>query len=147
MGRPTKLTPEVQETIVEAVEAGNYFETAAALAGISKQTLYNWIDRGEAGEEPFDLFFDAIKSAEASAEKTALERVQGAQQGWQAHMTFLERRHPQRWGRRDPDHGLKTKLLEAELDMMRAKVKMLEAGVDPDAHRTELHIHQDAVEE
>lgn len=147
MGRPTKLTPEVQTIIIEAVEAGNYFETAAALANICKATLYNWIEKGEAGEDLFVEFLDAIKSAEAKAERNALAKVHGSGPGWQALMTFLERRHPSRWGRRDPDHGLKTKLLEAELETLKAKLKLLEAGVDPDAHRTELHIHPDAVEE
>jgi len=42
MARPTKLTPAVQKKIVDAIKAGNYMETAAAYAGISKQTLYNW---------------------------------------------------------------------------------------------------------
>jgi len=32
-GRPTKLTPEVQEEVCNAVRAGNYMETAAALRG------------------------------------------------------------------------------------------------------------------
>jgi len=135
MGRPTKLTPEVQAVIIEAVEAGNYFETAAALAKICKQTLYSWIEKGEAGEEPYAAFLDALKGAEAKAEQDALRDVREAQVGWQAHMTFLERRHPTRWGRRDPDYSLKTKLLEAELATANAKLKLLEAGQDPDAQQ------------
>lgn len=135
MGRPTKLTPEVQAVIIEAVEAGNYFETAAMLAGICKATLYNWIESGEAGELPFAEFLDALKSAESKAEAAALAVVRAAPDRWQANMTFLERRHPSRWGRRDPDHSLKTKLLKAELKTLRAKLKLLEAGHDPDAQQ------------
>ena len=38
-GRPTKLTPDVQEKIVQAIRAGNYIETAAAYAGVR---MYVW---------------------------------------------------------------------------------------------------------
>ena len=48
MGRPTKLTPEVHERIANAIRRGNYIETAAALAGISKVALYDWLHRGAA---------------------------------------------------------------------------------------------------
>ncbi len=135
MGRPTKLTPEVQATIVQVVEEGNYFETAAAIAGISKVTLYSWIEKGEAGDEPFAEFLNALKDAEAKAERQALADVRLGQPGWQANMTFLERRHPSRWSRRDPDHGVKTKLLEAELETAKQKLELLKAGINPDGEQ------------
>lgn len=50
------------------------------------------------------LFVFLMERAEAEAEVTALSRVQLAAQDarhWQAAMTFLERRHPDHWGRRD----------------------------------------------
>lgn len=46
MARPTKLTPQVHERIVNAISKGNYIETAAALAGIDKTTLYDWLRTG-----------------------------------------------------------------------------------------------------
>ncbi|MDQ3480274.1 MAG: hypothetical protein M3423_02905 [Actinomycetota bacterium] len=50
-GRPTKLTPRVHTVIIESIRAGNYMEVAARAAGIRKQSLYNWIERGpQAGE-------------------------------------------------------------------------------------------------
>lgn len=39
-GRKTKLTPERQTKILNAIRAGAYVETAAAAAGINKVTLY-----------------------------------------------------------------------------------------------------------
>ena len=54
-----KINKRKIEQIVAAVRAGNFIETAAAFAGISKQTLYNWLkegarerDRRESGEKP-----------------------------------------------------------------------------------------------
>lgn len=48
MGRPTKLDPDRQKRIVDAIRTGNYFDTAVALAGISRATAYGWLTRGEA---------------------------------------------------------------------------------------------------
>ena len=42
-GRPTKLTDEVQKQIIQVIEMGNYIETAAAYAGVSKDALYKWL--------------------------------------------------------------------------------------------------------
>jgi len=33
MGRPSKLTPEVQERLRQAIRAGNYYEAVCAYAG------------------------------------------------------------------------------------------------------------------
>lgn len=104
MPRQTKLTPEIQERIVLAVRAGNYLSVAARAAGIHEATLYRWLERGRgpAGREPYRAFCEALKEAEAAAEvhAVALIRQQMPQQ-WTAAMTFLERRFPDRWRRRD----------------------------------------------
>jgi transposase len=55
-------------------------------------------------------FFNAIKEAEAVAENSYLEKIQKAAEGdpekdikpvWQAAAWYLERKHPDRWGRRE----------------------------------------------
>lgn len=101
-GRPTKLTPAVQAKIVAGVERGNYGEVAAALAGVSRASFFRWLARGEAEEQgPFRDFRDAIKEAESAGEDYAVEMVRKAMPGnWQAAMTYLERRHPDRWARK-----------------------------------------------
>jgi transposase-like protein len=102
-GRKTKLTPEVQEKIVSAIRAGNYAAIAAEYAGISEGTFYGWLKRGR--EESKGVFFEflkAVKGAEREAEVRAVAHVQKHfAENWTAAMTFLERKFPQRWGRRD----------------------------------------------
>ncbi len=103
IGRPTKLTPELQAKILTAVRAGNYVETAAAHAGINKATLYDWLKRG-ADEESgiYREFSNAIEKAWADAEvMDVLLMSKAAQENWQAVAWRLERRHPDRWGRRE----------------------------------------------
>lgn len=102
MPRKTKLTPERQEKIVGAIRAGNYANVAAAYAGIDESTFYNWMKRGEDGEEPFLAFFQSVKDAEAEWEVATAARINKAASGsWQAGMTMLERKAPERWGRSD----------------------------------------------
>jgi transposase len=141
MGRPSKLTAEVQSVIVEALEKGAYLETAATLAGIGKRTVFEWIERGEADDdvEPYAEFARLTKEASAKAEVASLETVRAMPQGWQAQAWFLERRFPSRYAKREPDYDLKTKQLMADLakselecDTLKQKLDMLKAGLNPD---------------
>jgi transposase len=124
-GRPTKLTPEVQERIVTALRAGNYRETASRHAGISYMTFRRWEMKGE-----------AIKKAEADAEVRDLELIsKAAEEQWQAAAWKLERKYPQRWGRRDATklelsgEVKQVTISDRELDQLREAVKKI-AGPD-----------------
>lgn len=91
------------QQLLEAVEAGNYIETAAELAGLSKVTVYNWLKRAEANETPYVALANALKRASARAEAAEVTKVRNAGNDprfWAASMTYLERRHPERWARR-----------------------------------------------
>lgn len=47
MGRPSKLTKDVQKKIESAIAGGNYYEAACRYAGIDYQTFRNWnIEKG-----------------------------------------------------------------------------------------------------
>ena len=101
-GRPGKLTPDVQETILSAVKAGNYPLTAARAARVSEPTFYRWLALGREGKEPYRALVEGIKQAEGEAEVNAVAILHKAMpESWQAAMTFLERKFPSRWKRRD----------------------------------------------
>ena len=102
-GRPSKLTPERQKKLVDAIRAGNYYETACTYAGIEYQTFRNWMTAGEqATRGKYFGFFEAITRAEAEAESRAVALWQKAMpDDWRAAQMFLERRHPDRWGKQD----------------------------------------------
>ena len=80
-GRPTGLTPQVRNTILKAVENGCYAHVAAAKAGITEKTLYEWINRGESGEEPFREFSECLLTSCANAEDRVLGILKSAQEG------------------------------------------------------------------
>jgi transposase len=116
-GRPTKLTPDIQVKIVDALKMGNYIETAAALAGINKTSIYEWLKRGarelervennpnariRKEEEPFVKFSNAVQKAQAESEQRDLLIIAKAgQTDWKASAWRLERKYPQRWGRKE----------------------------------------------
>ena len=103
MGRPTKLTPVVHERVVQAIRAGNYAEAAARAAGISPSTYYRWLERGaEEKRGIYRDFSDAVEQAEADAEVHAAAVIRKAMSDdWRAALAYLERRHPERWRRRE----------------------------------------------
>ena len=107
-GRPPKLTPELQADIVGLVQAGNYLETAAHLAGVNVSTVRMWLRQGAQAKSPdkYTRFLAVVRKAEAYAEAHGVQRVRahGATH-WQAEAWFLERRYRDRWGRSDNEGG------------------------------------------
>jgi len=120
-----KLTPEVQDRIINALRAGNYVETAAQLAGVGRASIYRWIDKGQsaidreeqgeelnADDERYAEFARGVEEARASAMARNVALVNtAAQTTWQAAAWWLERTNPQMWGRHlraevsGPDQG------------------------------------------
>lgn len=63
----TLLTAVVQEQITAAIRAGGFPEVAAQAFGVSRRTFADWRKRGQAGEEPFSSFSEAVDTAIAQA--------------------------------------------------------------------------------
>jgi transposase-like protein len=103
-GRPSKFNPETAQKIISAIRDGNYMETAAAYAGLSKDTFYDWLKQGAAkdAKPEYKAFSDSIAIALAEAEVLDLETIGTASRSqWQAAAWRLERRNHERWGRAD----------------------------------------------
>jgi transposase len=102
-GRPTLLTDEVEERILRAIRAGNFRGTAAQWAGIGERTLRDWMKRGEEDEESREgLFRLRLLEAEQSAEIRMVGLISKAAEKDPKHAQWwLERKHPDRWGRKD----------------------------------------------
>jgi len=85
-GRTTKLTPAIQTAIVTAVTAGAPLVQAAELAGVAKDTVLEWVARGE-GRDPrpstpaYAQFAQAITHAKASDEIRRIARIDAAARG------------------------------------------------------------------
>ena len=122
MGRPDRLTPEIQAKVVMYLKRGNYVETAAALAGVSRNAIKEWIRRGNDPHAPkkYRDFLGAVDAAIAEAEDRDIGRIDQAAAGWRearddkgnlimparapnwkAAAWRLERRHPRRWANKE----------------------------------------------
>ena len=78
-------------------------ETAAVFCGVSKQTLYTWLKRGN--EEPntiFEKLLDALDQAMAESEVRDMIAVNKAVEDgdWRAVAWRLERKFPRKWGKK-----------------------------------------------
>jgi hypothetical protein len=99
-GRPTKLTQEVHEKIVSAIQLGNYGAVAARFAGIDRCTFFSWMRKGrERKGAIYVRFAKAVRDAQALAEARAIQVIaQAANENWQAAAWYLARKYPDRWG-------------------------------------------------
>jgi transposase len=98
--------------VIDAIEKGHSTTMAAQAGGISRRTLYDWVDKGEAARDaletdpdakltPFDQeylwFLEQYEKAQLERKKTLLSRIEdaGSDAGkWQANAWLLERLYP-----------------------------------------------------
>lgn len=129
VGRRVKLTEARQQKIVQAIALGTPLVTAFQYAGISHETGYEWLRKGEhpAKAPIYAAFLEAVTQARAQDEMRRIGRIEQAGRGgaviarktihrkdgtveteertappdWQADAWFLERSRSQTWGRQD----------------------------------------------
>ena len=98
-GRPTSLTLDVRRAIIESLRDGATISVSCSAAGISRQTFYDWIKRGQAEESPFKEFIDICERVIAESEISAVASIRAAgKKNWKALAWLLSRRHRRRWG-------------------------------------------------
>jgi transposase len=99
-----KLTPQLQEQIGNNITLGMPLKFAAEAAGITEQTFYNWLKKGETETKgQFYEFAEHVKACKAKAVQLHLKLItKAATEGtWQASAWILERRFPEEFGRRE----------------------------------------------
>ena len=102
MARPTKLTPEVHEAIVDGINAGLTFRLSCARAGVTPATFYNWLEKGEVAQSGALMeFFNAVERAKADSALRLISQITlQAPADWRAAAFILERRFPDDYGKR-----------------------------------------------
>ncbi len=78
MGRNSKYTEALQEQICSLIARGNRAHVAASVCGIHQATHYRWLQMGEAGQEPYRDYCEAVKKAENEAEQRFLTVIEEA---------------------------------------------------------------------
>lgn len=97
------------EAFVKVIGTGVSIDTACAIVGISKQTVYDWLARAEEhrdadpvpdGEQDYLDFSDSLMRARETVVSIATAGiVEAGKSDWRAYGWFLERSRPEEWGR------------------------------------------------
>jgi len=125
-----KISNTLIDKVLPVVREGNYPEIACQSIGVSHQTFYNWLNRGEAiyhsidnpvNESDVELterdalylrFFIEVKRAEAEAEISDIREINKGEKNAIPRLAKLSRRHPSRWAdRRDDSDRIKEGLI------------------------------------
>ncbi|QSI50008.1 helix-turn-helix domain-containing protein [Thermobispora bispora] len=128
MARPTKLTTEVADQIVQGVRDGLPLARAAEAAGVHRSTVYNWLQLAETAEATPDLvaFADRLTRARVTAQQTLINAAFQAAVGGQVieegtrpdGSTYVKRTPPDGrtaldlLARMDPEHWRPVKAVE-----------------------------------
>jgi len=103
-GPSPKLTPALQQRIVDMIARGNCRDVASASCGIYTSTLRKWLSKGalarsECREDVYSRFLDAMDKAEADLQASMLRNIAEASfNDWRAAAWRLEKLRPQRYG-------------------------------------------------
>jgi transposase len=123
MSRRTSLSKDMIEMTYDLLKEGHYNEDVAEYIGVSQQTFYNWMNKGEElhemSEEEYEEhikqlpnettkknaklfleFFETVKRANTEAKMQALRNIRKAgKKSWQAEAWFLERKFRSQFAR------------------------------------------------
>lgn len=103
-GRPTKLTPELQEFLCSKIRKSLPLTTACDIAELGWSTFLEWMQRGDAGESPYKEFAGAVKKAKGEAQEFWIDILNSATVDKSINPApawfVLERSDPANWGRK-----------------------------------------------
>jgi len=117
VGRDSKLTRERQEQIAQAIEQGKSMTSAARMAGVSRNAVYSWIEKGEDAEEGiYAEFHDRLTRARGHGEDfyfgLALELAK-ENEDHRFIASLMKQRYPDSWG--DTETGVEADTVTVEV--------------------------------
>jgi hypothetical protein len=96
------LSKERMDVALRLISEGNYITVSCKAAGITKQTFYLWLERADNHDYDsipyYKQFKQQVEQAEAMSEAAILRE---ARNGSREAIPILERRWPDRWGRKE----------------------------------------------
>lgn len=146
VGKPSKLTKVVEDSILASLEEGLPLSTAARLAGVAADTVREWIARGKGTDgrprvARYAVFAQRITRARANAEAALVAQVRkgvtgGGLPDWKASAWLLERTRPEQYGQ--------TVQVKAKVDAeLNETIGRLRAGLDPATYERVLGVLAD----
>jgi len=126
-----KLTPARHQIICQAAEKGYSKTIAAATAEVCRQSVSNWLDLGEAGDERYEQLFKDWQAGRAKYEQSLLDKMdnmpEAAVLGTIKHITWrLSRLYPQDYCPLHFNNPLKFDKINGTVDLYKAFELVLE---------------------
>jgi transposase-like protein len=103
--RPEKINFELIESLCEDIAQGFSYEKAALNNGIAASTFFKWMQLGRKpdAEEIYSHLVKRVAEASDFSEAEALQLIRSAAtlgRNWKATAWYLEKRFPEKYGRR-----------------------------------------------
>jgi len=118
IGRDSKLTKQRQEAIAAMIENGHSVTAAARNNGVTKQTVMNWLGKGENQDSGiYADFFDRYTRARGEGERQYLELIREMAKEDGDHRflaSLMKQRYPDSWG--ETDTGVDATNIEITVD-------------------------------
>lgn len=111
-GRDSKLTKKREEQIAQAIEKGKSMTSAARMAGVSRNAVYSWLEKGEDQDEGiYSDFHDRITRAKGRGEdfyhSLALQLAK-ENEDHRFIASLMKQRYPDSWAESDDSPGVDT---------------------------------------
>lgn len=113
MGRQSTFNEHQANRFVDAIRTSGMVTSACRRSGLSKATVYRWLERGDTGEEPFAGFLRRVQEARADVEDTLRDK---ALTDPRTATWFLERLFPNDYGMRDKVEQAAAEQVQALMD-------------------------------
>jgi hypothetical protein len=101
---PYKFNQKIADEVLKSVSYGCWMEVAAACAGVSRKTVYNWLLRGKRRESAqLVKFLEGYRRSRHLAGQMHLRLLftAAAKGNTEVSRWYLERRYPEQFGRKD----------------------------------------------
>jgi len=99
---PSTKYESVKDVLIPALREGMPVNQACGLCEISRTIYYEWLKKGEAGEDGFIDIVNTIKKARAEFVQERLKNIKKhANSQWQADAWLLERTYPDDFAKLD----------------------------------------------
>jgi hypothetical protein len=109
-----KGMPMTIEQLLQAyllVSGGNFTSTAVESLGLNSDVVFNFLKKANTEKEKIDkynpavIYQEILNQADAKAEMYHVANIaKHAQTNWNASAWYLERKHFEKWGRKDKAH-------------------------------------------
>ena len=134
VGRPTLLTPELQDDICELIALGMSYVAICDAVSISTTAFTDWVARGKVNDgEPYAGFAAAVARANLEARRTVHVSCMDAAKGgdWRAGLELMARRFPEEYSERrivKHEGGVAVRFAKLDDEALEAEIEKLTEG-------------------